>query len=150
MESEQYFSLKLAKGKRTYFFDIKESTAGDLYLKISESKKAEQGFERYHLMVFEEDLDQFADTFQKALRKLYECKGSRSVLSNSADASLNPPLTKSYDPWTSTDDDKLESLYCEGLKTDELTRIFKRSAGAVKSRIKKLQLEEKYGIPASQ
>lgn len=148
MESEEYFSLKLTKGNRTYFFDIKESIAGNLYLKISESKKVEHGFERHHLMVFEEDLDQFADTFQRALRKLYECKGSKNVLNNSAGVSLNPPLTKSYNPWTSADDDKLESLYCEGIKLDELAEILKRSLGAVKSRIKKLQLEEKYSIPA--
>lgn len=49
-----------------------------------------------------------------------------------------------YMPWTQEDDDKLERLFCEGKTTKELSGIFQRKQGATRSRVKKLELEEKY------
>jgi (p)ppGpp synthase/HD superfamily hydrolase len=49
-----------------------------------------------------------------------------------------------YMPWTKEDDDRLERLFCEGKTTKELSQIFQRKEGAIRSRIKKLELEEKY------
>lgn len=49
-----------------------------------------------------------------------------------------------YKPWTQEDDDKLEQLFCEGKTTKELSEIFQRKPGAIRSRVKKLELEEKY------
>lgn len=48
-------------------------------------------------------------------------------------------------PWTVTDDLELERLWCEGVQIDELSRLFKRNAGAIQARIEKLELYEKYG-----
>lgn len=48
-------------------------------------------------------------------------------------------------PWTISDDLKLERLWCEGVKEDELARMFKRNIGAIHARIEKLELLEKYG-----
>ncbi len=49
-----------------------------------------------------------------------------------------------YTPWTQEDDDRLEQLYCEGKTVKQLSEIFGRKNGAINSRIKKLELEEKY------
>ena len=49
-----------------------------------------------------------------------------------------------YKPWTQDDDDKLEQLFCEGKTIKELSDIFQRKPGAIRSRVKKLELEEKY------
>lgn len=49
-----------------------------------------------------------------------------------------------YKPWTQEDDNKLEKLFCEGKTTKELSEIFQRKPGAIRSRVKKLELEEKY------
>lgn len=49
-----------------------------------------------------------------------------------------------YKPWTQDDDDRLEQLFCEGKTTRELSEIFQRKQGAIRSRIKKLELEKKY------
>ena len=48
-------------------------------------------------------------------------------------------------PWTISDDLELERLWCEGVKEDELARMFKRNVGAIHARIEKLELLEKYG-----
>ncbi len=50
-----------------------------------------------------------------------------------------------YLPWTNEDDEKLEILFYAGKKVKELSEIFERNEGAIKSRIKKLELVEKYG-----
>lgn len=52
--------------------------------------------------------------------------------------------TQAYLPWTKEDDDKLELLFCQGKKTDELAKIFGRKIGGINSRIDKLQLRDKY------
>jgi hypothetical protein len=49
-----------------------------------------------------------------------------------------------YMPWSKEDDDKLELLFCEKKSIKELSEIFCRNSGAIRSRIKKLELEEKY------
>lgn len=49
-----------------------------------------------------------------------------------------------YKPWSQEDDDRLELLFCEGKTTKELSKIFQRRQGAIRSRVKKLELEAKY------
>lgn len=51
---------------------------------------------------------------------------------------------KAYEPWTEEVDEKLELLFCKGKKIKELSEIFGRKEGAIRSRIKKLELKEKY------
>ncbi len=64
----EVFSSKTTIGKRTYFFNVKENRHGDLFLNIVESKKhGESDFERHQVIVFNEDLDEFLDEFQKAV-----------------------------------------------------------------------------------
>ncbi|MGN6437519.1 MAG: hypothetical protein ACTHMM_13345 [Agriterribacter sp.] len=52
--------------------------------------------------------------------------------------------TNAYEPWTPEADEKLELLFCKGKTIKELTEIFGRNDGAIRSRIKKLELKEKY------
>jgi hypothetical protein len=51
-----------------------------------------------------------------------------------------------YEIWKKTDDEKLEFLYCEGKKIKELSEIFKRQPSAIRARVNKLELSEKYDI----
>ena len=74
MSDNEIYSDKIVKGSRTYFFDIKRSESGDLYLKVSESKKTASGFEHNRLMVFDEDLKGFVDALRKSLAKFKELK----------------------------------------------------------------------------
>ncbi len=51
-----------------------------------------------------------------------------------------------YMPWTEEADERLEIMYCEGSTVKELSQIFGRNPGAISSRIKKLELREKYDM----
>ena len=50
-----------------------------------------------------------------------------------------------YAPWSQEDDDALTRMWCEGAEIEELAGHFQRKPGGIVSRIKKLELEEKYG-----
>lgn len=50
-----------------------------------------------------------------------------------------------YKPWTQELDDELTVMYCEGVNVADMAKHFGRTKGAIRSRIKKLELEELYG-----
>lgn len=50
-----------------------------------------------------------------------------------------------YAPWSEEDDLALTQMWYEGATIKELATHFQRKPGAIRSRIKKLELEEKYG-----
>jgi len=63
---EEIFSKAVRAGKRTYFFDVKATRAGDKYLTITESKKRMNqdghfSFEKHKLFLYKEDFDKFSE-----------------------------------------------------------------------------------------
>jgi hypothetical protein len=69
----EIYSERASSGKRTYFFNVKENRHGDVFLNIVESKKnTNNDFERYSLIVFEEDLEVFLEGFKKAVKFIRE------------------------------------------------------------------------------
>ena len=80
-ERGEVFSTKLLKNDRTYFFNVKENVYGDLYLNIVESRPTdvEGKFLRQSVIVYQEDLGEFINEFQKTLDyvKLHGTKRDR-------------------------------------------------------------------------
>ena len=68
----EIFSTRATSGKRTYFFNVKENRNGDVFLNIVESKRGggTEEFERRSLVVFREDLDEFTQGLDRALKFL--------------------------------------------------------------------------------
>lgn len=50
-----------------------------------------------------------------------------------------------YKPWAEELDNELTIMYCEGVNVKDLAKHFGRTKGAIRSRIKKLELKELYG-----
>lgn len=50
-----------------------------------------------------------------------------------------------YMPWTDEQDEKLTVMFCEGVNIKDISKHFGRTKGAIRSRIKKLELAELYG-----
>ncbi len=69
-ERQEIFSRAVRAGKRTYFFDVKSTRAGDYYLTITESKKRfnnELGkfyYEKHKIFLYKEDFEKFQDGFK--------------------------------------------------------------------------------------
>ena len=67
-ERKELFSEKVLAGKRTYFFDVKETVDKEKYLVISESRPGgEKSFVHNRIMVFEEHINNFSQGLKKAL-----------------------------------------------------------------------------------
>jgi len=64
---EEIFSETVRAGKRTYFFDVKSTRAGEYYLTITESKRRfnnDSGkffYEKHKLFLYKEDFEKFAN-----------------------------------------------------------------------------------------
>ncbi len=64
-DNEELFSKAVRAGKRTYFFDVKATKAGEKYLTITESKKRfdqQTGkffYEKHKLFLYQEDFQKF-------------------------------------------------------------------------------------------
>ena len=59
-QENEIFTKVLKAGRRTYFFDVRETKAGDYYLTITESKKnfnesGEATFEKHKIYLYKED-----------------------------------------------------------------------------------------------
>lgn len=96
----------MTRGHRTFFFDINKSKNGNLYLKISESKKTASGFEHHRLMIFEEDMGNFFKTLQKSLEDFQSLK-SKNQADRKTSLTANTPK-KAYERWSQQEGDKLE------------------------------------------
>ena len=95
-------------------------------------------------MIFDEDLEDFVEALKKSLTKFKELKEPKDGKTYSVEK-IRETHQQAYLPWTAEDDNKLELLFCEGKKVKELAEIFGRKVGAINSRIKKLELKDKYG-----
>lgn len=70
---EEIFSQTVRAGKRTYFFDVKATRAGENYLTITESKRRfnnDQGkffYEKHKVFLYKEDFQKFLDGLNTAI-----------------------------------------------------------------------------------
>lgn len=130
----------------TFIFDIYGETEGRSFIKILEIRNSEQsGIEKQEFIVFEEDLDNFTKMFHEAISDFRKLRQPDSDVKTYSVEKIREEHAKAYTPWTAEDDSKLERLFCEGKKLKQLAETFRRNEGAITSRIKKLELYEKYG-----
>ncbi len=74
---EELYSVRVRAGKRTYFFDVKETRGKDLYMTITESKRnfdndGNVHYQKHKLFLYREDFEKFEDGFIDATDKIKE------------------------------------------------------------------------------
>ena len=84
MEQEEIFSKVMRAGRRTYFFDIRSTKAGDFYLTITESKKFTNDDGSYHykkhkIYLYKEDFSEFKDTLDEMINYVIDEKGEEVI-----------------------------------------------------------------------
>ena len=82
--NEDIFSKVLRAGRRTYFFDVRSTKAGDYYLTISESKKFtnEDGtfyFKKHKIYLYKEDFQNFSENLAEMTKYIINEKGSEVI-----------------------------------------------------------------------
>ena len=79
-DAEDIYSKILRAGRRTYFFDVRSTKAGDYYLTISESKKFtnEDGsfyFKKHKIYLYKEDFQGFNELLNEMTKYIIDEKG---------------------------------------------------------------------------
>ena len=80
MDQEEIYSKVLRAGRRTYFFDVRSTKAGDYYLTITESKKFtnEDGsfhYKKHKIYLYKEDFESFREIMEEMMDYIIDEKG---------------------------------------------------------------------------
>ena len=83
-ENNEIFSKALRAGRRTYFFDIRGTKAGDYYLTITESKKfthddGSSHYLKHKIYLYKEDFNAFREILDEMTSYVFEEKGEEVI-----------------------------------------------------------------------
>lgn len=126
----------LASSKeRSLFLNIKRDSQGKDYLEITRNEsKYTNGFIKEILLINKEEITQL----KKELDKVIELWGLNISEKKYTLNSKREEYGNAYLPWEKSADEYLLKLYSEGRKISELSEIFERNKGAIRSRLKHL------------
>ncbi|MCF6347796.1 MAG: PUR family DNA/RNA-binding protein [Flavobacteriaceae bacterium] len=84
IEQEEIFSQVLRAGRRTYFFDVRATKAGDYYLTVTESKKFTHDdgsfhYKKHKIYLYKEDFNEFNEMLAKATSYIIDEKGEEVI-----------------------------------------------------------------------
>ncbi|MBT3621860.1 MAG: PUR family DNA/RNA-binding protein [Flavobacteriales bacterium] len=86
-DMEEIFSKKVRAGRRTYFFDVRSTRAGDYYMTLTESKRDfnEDGtpfYKKHKIYLYKEDFANFKEALNEVSDYIIKEKGEE-IISNS-------------------------------------------------------------------
>ena len=84
MDQEEICSKVLRAGRRTYFFDVRSTKAGDYYLTITESKKFTHDdgsfhYKKHKIYLYKEDFTAFRDIMSEMMDYIIDEKGQEVI-----------------------------------------------------------------------
>jgi hypothetical protein len=84
LEKDEIFSKVLRAGRRTYFFDVRSTKAGDYYLTITESKKFTHDdgsfhYKKHKIYLYKEDFNSFKDILAEMTDYVISHKGEEVI-----------------------------------------------------------------------
>ena len=103
-DNEEIFSKVLRAGRRTYFFDVRSTKAGDYYLTITESKKFTNDdgsfhFKKHKIYLYKEDFAGFTENLEEMTSYILQEKGEEVI----SDRHQNDYSREKVSETTSTD-----------------------------------------------
>lgn len=84
MDQEEIYSKVMRAGRRTYFFDVRSTKAGDYYLTITESKKFTNDdgsfhYKKHKIYLYKEDFSEFQDSLNEMVQYIIDEKGDEVI-----------------------------------------------------------------------
>lgn len=84
MDQEEIHSKVLRAGRRTYFFDVRSTKAGDYYLTITESKKFTHDdgsfhYKKHKIYLYKEDFEAFKENVEEMMDYIINEKGKEVI-----------------------------------------------------------------------
>ena len=75
----ELFTTQVLLDNRSYFFNVKENRAGDIFLQIVESKKGDGAdFDRHQISIFAEDMQKVLAGFDDSLKFIEKTRKERA------------------------------------------------------------------------
>ncbi len=95
-ERDILFSRSIRAGKRIYYVDVKQTSKGEMYLALTESKKIVSGdvdmpqvnFEKHKIFVYPEDFEKFTSGLADAMKFIYEEQGKAEQRSDDSSSEI--------------------------------------------------------------
>ncbi len=143
----EVFSLRVPAGSRTLFVDVKRMPDGSHFLSLSELARAKHAPEGRSRIVIDAD---YVDALQEALSAAVEyleattakrAPGTRNAGKGTL-ADIRKRYPNAYKAWSPQDDEGLRDGFEKGKAIRELAREFGRNAGAIRSRLRNLGLQD--------
>ena len=83
-DQEEIHSKVLRAGRRTYFFDVRSTKAGDYYLTITESKKFTHDdgsfhYKKHKIYLYKEDFAGFRENVEEMMDFIIDEKGTEVI-----------------------------------------------------------------------
>tara|TARA_R110002051_G_scaffold100879_4_gene171368 strand:- start:7047 stop:7415 length:369 start_codon:yes stop_codon:yes gene_type:complete len=84
MDQEEIYSKVLRAGRRTYFFDVRSTKAGDYYLTVTESKKFTHDdgsfhYKKHKIYLYKEDFSAFKENLDEMMEYIINEKGQEVI-----------------------------------------------------------------------
>lgn len=84
MDQEEIYSKVLRAGRRTYFFDVRSTKAGDYYLTVTESKKFTHDdgsfhYKKHKIYLYKEDFSAFKEHLDEMMDYIIDEKGEEVI-----------------------------------------------------------------------
>ena len=99
--------------------------------------------ERIKMILFENEVEQFATAFSKIIFKFNATEKVNGTFSTEYVEKVRKDHPNAFHPWTKEDEELLASLFNDGKTVKELSKSFQRNEGGIKARLAKLGLEIK-------
>jgi hypothetical protein len=117
---DDVFSREVRAGKRKYFFDVKTTKGNDLFMTITESKRAgfsesgQANYEKHKIFLYKEDFEKFIEGLQDTIdhiRQLQESGNYKSTeYSSESTSDYTAPVENEEKSSASSDEISFEDL----------------------------------------
>lgn len=113
MEQEEIYSKVMRAGRRTYFFDVRATKAGDYYLTVTESKKFTNDdgsfhYKKHKIYLYKEDFHEFKSNLDEMIQYVIDEKGEE-VISERHQKDFKREEQTSYNSTPATPEDSEDS-----------------------------------------
>lgn len=135
-DKNELFPYNLSAGNHSYIFDKKKAIDGSKYITINEIQKEDKTYlENSKIIIFEEYFSQFLECLKKTITSPLEKHKEYSI------EHIREKYPKAYKKWTKLEDELLMISHNDGLEISELSIMFQRKPGAIRSRLRKFGVE---------
>lgn len=103
----ELYTQQVKVENRTYFFNVKENSKGDVFLQLVESKASEGvGFDRHSVVVFEDEMRVFLQGLDKCIEFIEKNRATRLKESAKKRQSKKVEASKVWKAINKRDEDK--------------------------------------------